>query len=178
MMDEVSIHLQFLKDNGVEVLWRPLHEMNQGVFWWGGRPGPDGTRRLWQLTYDYMKKGKGLTNLIWVWDIQDFATLSTDAENYNPGADYYDVAALDIYDDNSGFSQAKYETMVKAGGGKPIAIGECQRLPTSAQLQQQPKWVFFMSWSELTYSKNTAPEIKSLYQAENVLTLDELPAWQ
>ncbi len=35
MMDEVSVHLDWLQDNGVEVLWRPLHEMNQGVFWWG-----------------------------------------------------------------------------------------------------------------------------------------------
>ncbi len=41
MMDQVCIYLQFLKDNGVTVLWRPLHEMNQGAFWWGGRPGPE-----------------------------------------------------------------------------------------------------------------------------------------
>ena len=32
MMDEVGIYLQFLEDNGVEVLFRPLHEMNQGSF--------------------------------------------------------------------------------------------------------------------------------------------------
>ena len=177
MMDEVSVHLQFLKDNGVEVLWRPLHEMNQGVFWWGGRPGPNGTRRLWQLTHDYMVKTKGLTNLIWVWDIQDFKTLASDAEAYHPGVDYYDIAALDVYDDGSGYTQEKYAIMVKASLGKPIAIGECQRLPTASQLKQQPKWTFFMSWSELTFSKNSIDEIKKLYESENILALQHLPGW-
>ena len=31
MMDDISQYLQWLKDEGVEVLFRPLHEMNQGV---------------------------------------------------------------------------------------------------------------------------------------------------
>lgn len=33
MMDDISQYLQYLKDEGVEVLFRPLHEMNQG--WYG-----------------------------------------------------------------------------------------------------------------------------------------------
>ena len=33
MMDDISQYLQYLKDQGVEVLFRPLHEMNQG--WYG-----------------------------------------------------------------------------------------------------------------------------------------------
>ena len=178
MIDEVCVYLQQLEDKGVEVLWRPLHEMNQGVFWWGGRPGANGTRRLWQLMHDYMTKDKGLSNLVWVWDIQDFSSLANDVNSYNPGADYFDIAALDVYDDGSGYSQAKYEAMVKAAGGKPMAIGECQRLPTAVELRGQPKWVFFMGWSELTFSKNTEAEIKALYSAENILTLDKMPGWK
>lgn len=54
-------------------------------FWWGGRPGPDGTRRLYQITHDYLKNEKNLTNLIWTWNIQDFGTLLYDADAYNPG---------------------------------------------------------------------------------------------
>lgn len=174
MMDEVSVYLQFLEDNQVEVMFRPLHEMNQKVFWWGGRPGSDGTSRLWQITHDYFTKTKGLSNLIWVWDIQDFPTLAADAEYYFPGDDYVDIAALDVYDDSSGFSQEKYDIMVKASKGKPIAIGECQKLPTAEILTQQPKWTFFMSWSELTYEKNSVDAIKVLYGASNILTLDEI----
>lgn len=174
MMDEVAIYLQQLKDKKITVLFRPLHEMNQKVFWWGGRPGVNGTRRLYQLTHDYFLKTKKLTNLIWVWDIQDFSTLEQDAIDYNPGNNYWDVAALDIYDDRTGFSQDKYDIMLKAAGRKPIAIGECQKLPTSDVLIKQPKWAFFMGWSELTFKFNTNDEINSLIHSENVISLEAL----
>jgi mannan endo-1,4-beta-mannosidase len=177
MMDEIAGYLQQLKDKKVEVLFRPLHEMNQGVFWWGGRPGAAGTRKLYQLTHDYFTKVKKLDNLIWVWDIQDFKNLAKDAEDYNPGADYWDVAALDIYDDKSGFSDEKYQIMVKAAGNKPIAIGECQKYPTAEVLKKQPKWTFFMGWSELVFKYNSVPEIRGLIEAPNVVSLDEMKGW-
>ncbi len=176
MMDEVSVYLNYLKEQGVEVLWRPLHEMNQGKFWWGGRPGPNGTRKLWQLTHDYMKKEKGLTNLIWVWDVQDFPSLANDVNVYNPGDEYWDVAALDVYD-GSGFTHAKYKAMVDVAKGKPIAIGECDKYPTAQQFLGQPKWTFFMGWSELVFDKNSAKELTDLHNANNILTLDQLPGW-
>lgn len=176
MIDEVCVYLQQLKDKNIEVLWRPLHEMNQSSFWWGGRPGPAGTRLLYQQMHDYMVKTKGLTNLIWVWDLQDFNTLNDDVNAYNPGANYYDVAALDVYD-GSGYTVGKYNTMVAVAAGKPIAIGECETLPTAAQLLAQPKWAFFMSWSELTFQGNSHTQLKALYTAPNVITLDRMPGW-
>jgi mannan endo-1,4-beta-mannosidase len=175
-LDEVSVYLKTLKDNGVEVLWRPFHEMNQSAFWWGGRPGANGTRKLYQLTHDYMKNTKGLTNLIWVWDMQDFSTLESDLAAYNPGDAYWDIAALDIYD-GGGYTTAKYTAMVKIANGKPIGIGECDKFITSAVLGAQPKWSFFMGWSELVYSKNSVGEINALYNAPRVITLDEMPGW-
>lgn len=176
LVDEICVYLQQLKDKNVEVLWRPYHEMNQGAFWWGGRPGANGTRKLYAQLHDYMTKTKGLTNLVWVWDIQDFGSLADDANNYNPGADYWDVAALDVYD-GSGYTQAKYDVMVKAAKGKPIAIGECEKLPTADVLLAQPKWTFFMSWSELTFSGNTDAQVKALYGSANVINLDKMPGW-
>src|SRR5258706_303048 len=59
-MDVIAVHLQTLKNAGVEVLFRPLHEMNQGLFWWAGRPGPNGTAKLFQITHDYLRNTKGL----------------------------------------------------------------------------------------------------------------------
>jgi mannan endo-1,4-beta-mannosidase len=176
-VDEVCTYLQQLKDKGVEVLWRPMHEMNQGKFWWGGRPGENGTVKLYRLLHDYMTKTKGLTNLVWVWDIQDFGSLSGDATSYYPGADYFDIAALDVYD-GSGYTQNKYEIMLRAAKGKPIAIGECDRLPSAAELRAQSSWVFFMSWSELTFEKNTDGELKQLYQSDNIITLEKMPGWK
>lgn len=176
MMDDVAVYLQQLKSAGVEVLFRPLHEMNQGKFWWGGRPGTNGTSKLYRMTHDYMKNTKGLSNLIWVWDMQDFGTLTADLESYNPGAAYWDVAALDVYD-GSGYTAAKYKAMVNIAAGKPIAIGECERLPTVQQLLEQPKWTFFMGWSELQFEKNTSAEIKALHSASNVVMLDQMKGW-
>lgn len=168
-LDEIAVYLQDLEDAGVAILFRPLHEMNQGAFWWGGRPGPDGTRRLYQITHDYLVKTKGLDNLVWIWDVQD---LSWDFADYSPGADYFDVAALDVYGD--GYTTAKYQAMLDVSEGKPIAIGECQRLPTAAELEAQPRWVFFMAWAELVYDYNSDDEIRALYSSPRVLTRDEL----
>ena len=177
-VDEVSGYLTFLQKNGVEVLWRPMHEMNQGAFWWGGRPGPEGTLKLYRLLHDYLTNTKKLTNLIWVWDIQDFDTLAEDAKAYNPGDKYWDVAALDVYNDKSGYSPEKYGIMVSVAKGKPIAIGECQKLPTAEQLLAQPKWTFFMGWSELEFKKNSIEQIQAVHNAQNVVTLDEMPGWK
>ena len=176
-LDVISVFLQDLKDNGVEVLWRPLHEMNQGNFWWGGRPGPQGTARLYQITHDYMVGVKGLTNLTWVWDVQD---LDFNWAAYNPGDGYWDVLAMDMYGD--GYTTQKYTTLLQLAGDKPIAIGECEILPTANELAAQPRWTFFMAWAELVYSDNgkvtnSAQQIKDLYNAANVITLDQMPGW-
>jgi mannan endo-1,4-beta-mannosidase len=171
-VDIIAPYLEYLKDKGVEVLWRPLHEMNQGNFWWGGRPGPDGTRRLYQITHDHLMK-KGLTNLIWVWDLQD---LSWDFKEYDPGDDYWDVLAFDVYG-SSGYTRKKYDAIMEIAGSKPMAIGECGKLPTAAELASQPRWTFFMGWSELTLKMNSADDIKALYHDQRVLTLGAMPGW-
>jgi mannan endo-1,4-beta-mannosidase len=177
-LDIIAGYLQDLKNNGVEVLFRPFHEMNQGVFWWAGRTGANGTVKLFQITHDYLKNTKGLTNLIWVWDLQDFGTLSSDLNNYDPGSTYWDVLAMDMYSsDGQSYTSAKYNAMISKAGTKPIAIGECDVLPTSSLLTSQPRWTFFMGWAELTFSKNTTSAIQSVYGASNVLTRDEMPGW-
>ena len=170
-LDTYAEYFQFLKENGVTVLFRPFHEMNQGVFWWAGRPGLNGTAALYRLTRDYMEKVKGFDNIIWVWNMQD---LSYNWEQYNPGANYWDIFSVDIYN-GDGFTTYKYQRALSVAGDKPIAIGETQVLPTPQVLLAQPRWVFCMSWAELTFQHNTDQQIQALYQAENTLTKDELP---
>jgi mannan endo-1,4-beta-mannosidase len=104
--------------------------------------------------------------------------LDADLTDYNPGNEYWDILALDMYSsDGTGYTPAKYNACLKAADGNPIAIGECQLLPTSAELLTQPKWTFFMSWAELTVKYNTISQIKELYGSSNVVTLDEMPGW-
>jgi mannan endo-1,4-beta-mannosidase len=174
MVDEVAQYVQYLKDKNVEVLFRPLHEMNQGCFWWGGRPGPTGTARLYQITHDYLTNAKGLDNLIWTWDLQDFGSLATDLNDYNPGNEYWDVVALDVY---SGYETWKYDAIRGVANGKPMAIGECNILPDANRLVSEPQWTFFMSWSELTFKENSSDLIAQVYNSAPAITLDEMPGW-
>lgn len=171
-LDEIARSLLELQASGVGVLWRPLHEMNQGKFWWGGRRGARGTARLFQITRDYLEKEKGLTNLVWVWDVQD---LDWTWAEYDPGAAYWDVLALDVYGD--GYTARKYEAILALAGDKPVAIGECEKLPTAAELAAQPRWTFFMPWAELVYEGQDEAQIRALYADPRVVTLDEMPGW-
>ena len=171
-MDDIAVYLQYLEDKKVEVLFRPFHEMNQGKFWWGGRPGPDGTAKLFRITHDYLTHTKGLSNLIWVWDMQD---MSRDFEMYNPGDEYWDVFGFDVYD--NGYDISWYNYILPIVGDKPIAIGECFKIPSSEMLNNQPRWIFFMPWAELVKKANTVEEINALYNDPRIITLDEMPGW-
>lgn len=176
-MDEVAVFLQQLEDAGVEVLFRPLHEMNQGAFWWGGRKGPDGTARLYQITHDYFTKTKGLTNLVWVWNLQDFSTLSSDVNDYDPGNEYWDMLSMDMYwSDGKGYEKSKYDAIRNKAAGKPIAIGEAEDLPSPSLFTSQPDWTFFMGWAELTFN-NSDSKLNTIYSSEKVITRDEMPGW-
>jgi mannan endo-1,4-beta-mannosidase len=173
-LDKLAVFFRQLETAGVAPLFRPLHEMNQARFWWGGRGGADGTRKLFQITHDFLVHTKGFTNIIWVWDVQDFATLSSDVADYDPGAGYFDIAALDVYD--GGYTQANYDLLRGAAAGKPIAIGECEHLPTSAELNAQPEWAFFMLWPDFIGEDTSV--LPTLYAAPNVLTGEHMPGWK
>jgi hypothetical protein len=179
-VDQVAIHLQYLKDKGVEVFWRPYHEQNQTVFWWNSG-GAGNTKALWRMMHDYMTKVKGLDNLIWIWDVQDISG-ATNYWDWNPGNQYWDILALDIYADAYTNSEY-YNNMLTAAGGKPIAIGECFTLPSAASIDKYPQFTFFMNWSYgLKYGlsceqTNTDTYIQQVYNNPKVITRDEMPGW-
>lgn len=177
-VDEVAGFLQQLEDAGVEVMFRPFHEMNQGKFWWGGRPGENGTAKLYQLTYDYLVEEKGLENLVWTWNLQDFDTLASDIESYDPGPEYWDVLSLDMYwSDGQGYTEEKYNLIRDKADGRPFAIGEAEDLPSPPLFENgQSEWTFFMGWSELVFN-NSDSKLNEIYSSPLVLTRDELPGW-
>jgi hypothetical protein len=171
-------YLQYLEDKGVEVLWRPFHEQNQTLFWWNSG-GAENTKALWKLTHDYMTNVLGLSNLIWTWDVQD---IHSSYAQYNPGDEYFDLAAIDIYSD--GYSNLKYyNSLVEQAAGKPVAFGECFKLPPASVMNTQSLMSFFMIWSYGLYEDyngdptNTVQQILDAYNNPRVITLDEMPGW-
>ena len=52
----------------VPVVWRPWHEHTGSWFWWGqDLCTTEQYKALWQMTYDYMVKERGLDNLVWAY---------------------------------------------------------------------------------------------------------------
>jgi len=169
-LDTAVPYFQQLKDAGIPVLFRPLHEMNEGWAWWGGRPGANGSARLFQITHDYLVS-KGLTNIIWVWNVKD-----TNANNgsagvpaFYPGDNYVDVASLDPWD--HGFPTGDwYQALVNVSHGKPISLAEVGTVPSPSQLATQPKWTWFMIWSEYLTSANSAGGLQATFNSSRVLS--------
>jgi mannan endo-1,4-beta-mannosidase len=169
-LDGLVPYLRDLRDSGVEVLWRPVHELNDARRWWGGRPGPDGSRRLYQVTHDHLA-AQGLTNLVWVWNVRDV----DDARfvEYYPGDGYVDVVSLDAW--NRDFPTAQtYDALRVLAPGKPLGLAEVGRLPSPTELATQPGWSYFAVLGEHLTSHNPPAAVRATYGDERVLTREEI----
>ena len=103
-LDTDALFLSALRDNGVPVIWRPLHEQNGSFFWWcieqedGYVLNSSYFVNLWKYVHDYYTKDWGLDNLLW-----EFGPNKTNGRNYEdvlycyPGDDYCDMVSLDWY---------------------------------------------------------------------------------
>lgn len=167
-----------LEQEGVPVLWRPLHEASGGWFWWGAK-GAEPYKKLWIYLYEELTFTYGCNNLIWVWNGQ--------APDWYPGDEYVDIIGEDIYANarsyvahNSKFS----ELLDHSGTNKIIAMTENgvvfdieQAVITNA------RWAWFCTWCGDFVQKNgvyseqytQAEMLKKVYDSEYVITLDELP---
>ena len=165
-LDTAVPYFQQLKDAGIPVLFRPLHEMNEGWAWWGGRPGANGSAKLYQITHDYLVS-KGLTNIIWVWNVKDVSGGASAAASYYPGDAYVDVASLDPW--VNGFPTTDwYQALINTAHGKPISLAEVGTVPTPAQLAAQPQWTWFMIWSDYLTSANTTAGLQATFNSSRV----------
>jgi mannan endo-1,4-beta-mannosidase len=169
-IDVLVPFLRRLQDNGVEVLWRPVHELNDDWAWWGGRPGPEGSSKLFRIMHDYLV-GKGLTNLVWVWSVKDLGVESF--ADYYPGDRYVDVVGLDAW--MSRFPSAHvYDRLRAVAGSKPMALAEVGTIPTPSQLAQQPLWTYFMVWAEMLTQRSSVPRIQFTYGDKRILARDRI----
>jgi mannan endo-1,4-beta-mannosidase len=168
-VDVVAGYLRQLRDAHVPVLFRAYHEMNGGWFWWGGRPGKDGSAALYRQLYDRFVNVHHLDNLVWVWNVNAPNPEWPPIAEYYPGAQYADVVTMDIY---GGFKPEYYASTLALAAGKPIALAEVGTLPSPEVLAQQPRWAYFMDWSEFIQAANPPELANAVYHAPRVLTRD------
>jgi len=169
-VDVVAGYLRQLRDAHIPVLYRPYHEMNGNWFWWGGRPGKDGSAALYRQLYDRFVNIHHLDNLLWVWNANAPSGGAQRLDAYYPGPQYADVVSMDIYGE---FKQEYYDKSIALAAGKPIALGEVGDLPSPEVLDNQPRWTYFMEWNEWIQTDNSLDQANAVYHAPQVLSRDD-----
>jgi len=169
-VDVIAGYLRQLRDDHVPVLFRPYHEMGGNWFWWGGRPGKDGSAALYRLIYDRFVNVHHLDNLVWVWNGNDPGSKGEAFADYYPGAEYADVVSIDVYGE---FKQKYYDDALALAAGKPIALAEVGEMPSPEVLEQQPRWTYFMTWSEWIQSANSLEFANAVYRGPRALNRDD-----
>lgn len=175
-IDTVSERLATLRDEGIAVLWRPLHEASNGDFWWGN--DKEAYKWLWKLMYERQTKYHKLNNLIWVWSAQN--------ADWYVGDEYCDVLSCDVYDDGNKDAQVNIMLFLQSiSKNKPIAMSECGSFPDIQSIaDEKAMWAFIGQWGgnylmtddgKLAEENNTAAELIKIYNNNLTLTRDKLP---
>ncbi len=166
-LDVVAGHLKKLRDARIPVLWRPYHENNGTWFWWGGRKGETVYIALYRMTYERLVNFHRLDNLIWVWNENAHTGRATSPYyDFFPGLQYVDVLATDVYGE---FKQSYYDDLVALAAGKPVALGEVGQPPSAEVLNSQPRWVWFMGWSDI-FDRRAGDAHKALFDDPRTLS--------
>lgn len=169
-LDTVAEELSKLQEEGIPVLWRPMHEAAGNLeggwngasawFWWGAgnTTKKNGAKytvssnvlecaecyiALWRLMFNYFTKDKGLHNLIWVWNAQN--------AKFYPESDYVDIIGNDIYANPKDYSSQKtaYTKYTNMDKTKLTALTECGVVPDMNNIAKDGAWwLYFLVWND------------------------------
>ncbi len=175
-LSKVADALQYLNTNGVPVIWRPLHEISGGWFWWSDLNNPTNSAALYSMIYNYFTNVRHLNNLLWVWN-----TGGNIDPRFYPGDPYVDLVGDDIY--NSDYQNgrdvywASWNGLKAVAPSKMIALCECGELPNPDLMQSgaSPPWLYALMWFGAGQYGN--PRDWTIYAERHqwMITRDELP---
>ena len=81
----------------IPVIFRPWHEHTGHWFWWGAKScTPEEYKALFRFTVDYLRREKGIRNVLFAYSPDVFKDRDHYMERY-PGDDYVDIFGLDYY---------------------------------------------------------------------------------
>lgn len=197
-LDFIAEELRKLRNGGVPVLWRPLHEAGgsgafdgSGAWFWWGQSGAAAYKALYRYMHHRFTEVHGLDNLIWVWNGQGQA--------WFPGADVVDVAGQDVYEKSHHSQRSWYDTLRSWSGNKPVALTEVGAIPDPDLMTTEGAlFSWFLVWNDnptvslaqaannfwsgsgsavedsINYPWNTPSFERRVYRHPRVITLDEL----
>ena len=186
-LDKVAGALQKLRDAGVTVIWRPLHEMNGNFFWWGTnayanqQTNEADYKALWVDLYNTLTFDYGLDNLIWTYSVVPSETWYASVTAYYPGDAYVDLVGMDYYGNQPDFPH--YDALKALGkplvmsesGPREEGYGQWNMMHLVAQLKG--KAAYFLQWHSWN---NAAVAIKDnqntleMMNSDTVITRDEI----
>ncbi|WP_110932819.1 glycosyl hydrolase [Paenibacillus bouchesdurhonensis] len=194
-IEDLAEQLQILQDNNVPVIFRPYHEAEgngglngEGAWFWWASAGAEVYKQLWDLLYTELTETYGLHNLIWTYNSYVYNT----SPAWYPGDDQVDIVGYDkyntIYNRYDGLSGVPNEDAITSifyqlvdltGGTKMVAMTENDTVPSLQNLTEEKSgWLYFCPWYGehlMSTAFNYPATLKTLYQSDYVITLDELP---
>jgi hypothetical protein len=176
-MDIVAEALKTMRDAGVPVLWRPLHEAAGKWFWWG-HIGPENYKRLWNLMFDRFTYHHGLNNLIWV----NNCGYADEYAEWYPGDDTSDILGIDRYHGSYSISESDWRILADFNAPKKVpALTENGKIPDPTQLQAKGvHWSYFVTWCRefvLDGNINAPAKIAEFHKHPFVINRCDLPDW-
>lgn len=200
-LKRVADYLDQLNKAHVPVLWRPFHEIDGGWFWWTDNAKPENSAAAYRMMFGYFVKERKLNNLIWVFATANHAGGFKPAKGkpneaakladeiawrkrFYPGAEYVDIAGMDIYpnasdgigDPQEDSYKKAYAIMEGVAPGKMHPICESTGLVNPKKLAQDaPNWIYVEPW--FAGNKKNQPDwIRLCANDSRYITMDQLPA--
>ena len=195
-IEEVASYLKNLRDAGIPVIWRPLHEAagnynlysDNGAWFWWGKGGAEPCKQLWRLLYDQFTNVHGLNNLIWVWTVDATIGCEDQYDDWYPGDDVVDIVGVDIYENNTDAKTRQFQALVDVTKGKKlVTVSECGNIPDPDKcFAQGNAWSWFMVWctydennnlalSNKDWKLNTKTWWSTVMASKNVINREDMP---
>jgi len=195
-IEDLAEQIARLQDASVPIILRPFHEAEgngglngEGAWFWWGSAGAETYKELWKLLYNTLTNDYDLHNIIWE---ENLYTWSLESAEWYVGDDYVDMVGYDkyntVYNRTDGLSNCPNEDAISSifynlvdtvDNKKLIAMSENDTVPSVENLTiEKSGWLYFCPWYEenlMDTSKNNPDTLKSIYQSDYVINLDELP---
>ena len=199
-MKYLAEELLKLQEANVPVIFRPFHEAEgnggkdgEGAWFWWAKEGAEVCKNLWAFLQDTLENEYGLHNLIWE---QNLYAWSDDSALWYSGDDRVDIVAFDKYNTQYNRHDGKtsgpnldaetgifYKLVGYVDGKKMVAMAENDSVPSLTNMQiEHANWLYFCPWYDSADARfvtgenyQDKDELKTLYNSEYCLTLDELP---
>lgn len=129
-LESTFMVIKALSDNGIPFMFRPLHEMNGGWFWWCVNQG--GEKKLteetmhnfWKFFHKVITEEMGVSGALWVYSPNYNPGWCADVLYAYPGDEYVDIVGCDWYTGgNYEVNNAESYSRVMSTG-KPSALTE------------------------------------------------------